>query len=320
MRVVLGRSAFDMTKAVLGILPPGMIETTEQALGRTRDLLDLVREMSNPRISASVSFRGLSNSTDNLIKGCVDLARQSGCILQTHACFNYSTRDDCLANFGMTEIERLDRLGALGETTVLAHSGWLEPNEVQIIRRARPNIVAAPSSSLHNGYGNLVRGRLPELMEMGVNVGIGSDHACSGITDLVQEMFLFAGTYKEVHTNPRVVPPESVVEMATINGARCAGLVNELGSIEVSKQADVVLFNTTFPEWQPLYNPVSNLVYSATGNTVSDVFVAGERVVADGHLTKIDEAGILELAGDTMSRISRKLDVRRMVHLRWPVI
>ena len=180
--------------------------------------------------------------------------------------------------------------------------------------------VSAPSSSLHNGYGNFARGRLPELMELGVNVGIGSDHACSGITDIVQEMLLFAGTYKELHMNPRVVAPERVVEMATINGARCAGLAARIGSIEVGKEADLVLFDTTYPEWQPLFNPVSNLVYSATGNSVADVFVAGERVVSDGHLTKLDESKVLQGVAETMQRISQKLDLPKLVKLRWPVI
>jgi len=202
----------------------------------------------------------------------------------------------------------------------LAHSGWLEPREVELLVRRRPSLVAAPSSSLHNGYGNLTRGRLPELMELGINVGIGSDHACSGITDLVQEMLLFAGTYKEIHMNPRVVAPEQVVEMATINGARCAGLAAEIGSVEVGKQADLALFDTRYPEWQPLYNPVSNLVYSATGNSVADVFVAGERVVADGRLTKVDETEILAEVRAAMRRAGERLNVDKLVKRRWPVI
>ena len=319
MRAVLGRSAFDLTKAVLGILPEAMIEKTEQALDRTRELIQSVREQNNPRLKVSVSFRGLSNSTDKLIQGCRELADKYGCILQTHACFNYSTHDDCVANFGTPEIERLEKLGVLDERTLLAHSGWLEPAELEILRRRRPNLVSLPSSSLHNGYGNLSRGRLPELMEMGINVGIGSDHASSGITDIVQEMLLFAGTYKEIHMNPRVVPPEHVVEMATINGAKCAGLSDQLGSVEVGKEADLVLFDTSFPEWQPLYNPVSNLVYSATGNSVSEVFVSGDHIVRKGHLTKFDEAEIFKLLHETVTRMGRKLDVNRLVHLRWPV-
>lgn len=319
MRAVLGRSAFDKTGAVLGILPPAMIETTGEALERTRALIDFVESEGDPRLTASVSFRGLSNSSDELILGCKEIADRHGCMLQTHACFNYSTRDDCLANFGATEVERLETLGVLDERTLLVHAGWLEPREIEIVVRRRPSLVSAPSSSLHNGYGNLSRGRLPELIELGVNVGLGSDHACSGITDIVQEMLLFAGTCKEVHVNPRIVAPERVVEMATINGARCAGLGARLGSVEVGKAADLVLFDTTYPEWQPLFNPVSNLVYSATGNSVSDVLVAGERVVAAGHLTNVDEAEVLGRVADSMRRFGGRLDIERLVKLAWPV-
>jgi 5-methylthioadenosine/S-adenosylhomocysteine deaminase len=319
MRVVLGRSAFDMTKAVLGVLPEAMIETTDQALERAVSVIDFVRAENDARLTASVSFRGLSNSSDALIAGCSDLAKANDCVLQTHACFNYSTRDDCLANFGVTEIERLEQLGALNEKTLLVHAGWLEPRELEIIARRRPNLVSAPSSSMHNGYGNISQGRLPELMALGVNVGIGSDHACSGITDLVQEMLLFAGGYKETHMNPRVVAPEQVVEMATINGARCAGLEDSIGSVAVGKQADLVFFDSQYPEWQPLYNPVSNLVYSATGNSVRDVFVAGDQVVADGHLTHVDEAEVLARVADSMRHFGHKLDLDKLVNLKWPV-
>ncbi len=319
MRAVLGRSAFDLTKAVLGILPQGMIETTDEALERTRALLEHVAAQRDPGLTASVSFRGLSNSSDELIRGCKALADEHGCILQTHACFNYSTRDDCVAAFGMTEIERLESLGVLDERALLAHSGWLEPRDIAILLERKPSLVAAPSSSLHNGYGNLAQGHLADLMALGINVGIGSDHACSGITDIVQELFLFTGTHKEIHANPRVAPPESAVEMATLNGARCAGLADRIGSVETGKEADLVLFDTRFPEWQPLYNPVSNLVYSATGSSVADVFVAGEPVVRNGRLTRVDEDEVLRLVRGTAARIAERIGGNALSSLRWPV-
>jgi cytosine/adenosine deaminase-related metal-dependent hydrolase len=127
-------------------------------------------------------------------------------------------------------------------------------------------------------------------------------------------------TYKEIRLNPRLMPPEQAVEMATINGARGAGLADRIGSLEVGKEADFVLFDATVPEWQPLYNPVSNLVYSATGNTVKHVFVAGEQVVRDGHLTRLDEAALLREVALAAGRVSSRLDMRQMVKLRWPVV
>ena len=202
---------------------------------------------------------------------------------------------------------------------LLVHSGWLEPHEVALLAERRPTLVAAPSSSLHNGYGNFVMGKIPELMALGVNVSLGSDHASSGVVDMVQEMLLVAGGYKETRINPRVMPPENVLEMATINGARGARMADMIGSIEVGKQADLVLFDTLRPEWQPLYNPLSNLVYSATGSSVTTVMVAGEVVVEDGHLTKIDETAVFAEVPKVMARIGEKLDLSKMVTLRWPV-
>lgn len=119
--------------------------------------------------------------------------------------------------------------------------------------------------------------------------------------------------------NPRVMPPETAVEMATINGAKGAGLADRIGSIEVGKEADLVMFDATVSEWQPLYNPVSNLVYSATGNTVKHVFVAGEQVVDGGRLTKVDQDQIMRQVRDTADRIAGRLNMKKMLKLRWPV-
>ena len=319
MRMVVARSSFDRTRSVMGVLPDALIETTGQCLDRAAALFETHDGAHDGRIRVSASFRGLNNASDALIEGLKGLADRHGALLQTHACFSYSTHDGCLAAFGAPEIERLEALGVLDERMLLVHSGWLEPREVEIIARRRPSLVAAPSSSLHNGYGNFVMGKLPELAALGVNIAIGSDHACSGITDMAQEMLLLAGGYKEVRLNPRVLPPEQVVEMATINGAVGAGLDDRIGSLEVGKEADIVLFDTACPEWQPLYNPVSNLVYSATGNSVAHVFVAGEHVVRDGRLARLDEADILARVAATAERIAGRLDMERILKLAWPV-
>jgi 5-methylthioadenosine/S-adenosylhomocysteine deaminase len=115
------------------------------------------------------------------------------------------------------------------------------------------------------------------------------------------------------------MPPESGLEMATINGARAALWGDRIGSIEVGKEADIVLFDTARPEWQPLFNPVANLVYSATGDSVRDVFVAGEHVVAGGRLTRIDETKLYENIPVAIARFGRHLKLDQMVQLRWPV-
>jgi len=170
---------------------------------------------------------------------------------------------------------------------------------------------------MHNGYGNIAMGSVPELLALGVPIALGTDHACSGSLDLVREMFLVACGYKEVRINPRVMPPERALEMATVHAARILGLAEELGSIEVGKRADMVLFDTDKPSWQPLYNPVSNLVYSATGNTADIVLVDGEVVVKSGELVRIPDEGVVELGRKTAESLAARLDASRLTRALW---
>jgi 5-methylthioadenosine/S-adenosylhomocysteine deaminase len=319
IRMLVSRSSFDLTKSVLGILPERMIETTEVALKRAEEVLERYAKSGNPRLSATASFRGLNNASDQLILGLKKLADKYNTLLQTHACFSYSTHDSSLARCGMAEIERLENLQVIDERMLIVHSGWLEPQEVAILARRKPSLVCAPSSSLHNGYGNFVMGKLPELMALGVNVALGSDHASSGVVDMAQEMRIACCAYKEVRVNPRVMPPETGLEMATINGAKATPWETRIGSIEIGRDADIVLFDTNRPEWQPLINPVANLVYSATGDSVRHVFVAGEQLVRDGRLTRIDEAELYRQIPEAVGRFSKKLRMNEIVQLRWPV-
>jgi 5-methylthioadenosine/S-adenosylhomocysteine deaminase len=319
MRMVLAVSCFDKGKSVTGLMPAAMIDDTAGCIAKTEALFAKYPGKYKDRMSVSASFRGMNNSSDELILALKEIAVREKAILQTHACYSYFTHDASIVQFGKPEIERLESLGVLDESMLLLHSGWFEPHEIAIVAKRKPTLVCCPSSSIHNGYGNLKVGNHPELAALGVNVTLGTDHASSGTVDLVQEMRYCACTYKELRLNPRVMPPEQALEMATINGARGAGLAQRIGSIEVGKEADFVLFDATVPEWQPLYNPVSNLVYSATGNTVKHVFVGGEQVVRDGRLTRVDYDALLLEVASACERITGRLDLKKLTKLRWPV-
>ena len=319
MRLVAACSCFDKTKSVMGLLPASMIESTGACLEKTEALFERYLGQHHGRLTMSASFRGMNNASDELITGLKDLANKHRVKLQTHACFSYQTHDASVSATGKAEIERLESLGVLDENMILVHSGWLEPQELALLVKRKPTLVCSPSSSLHNGYGYMAAGKHPELMAMGVNVSLGSDHASSGVVDMVQEMRMAACMYKEVRMNPRVMPPEHAIEMATLNGAKGVGLQDRIGSIEVGKEADFVVFDATQPEWQPLYNPVSNLVYSATGSSVKDVFIAGEQVLKDGRLTRIDHDALMQQVGEAGQRIAARLDMKKLLKGLWPV-
>jgi 5-methylthioadenosine/S-adenosylhomocysteine deaminase len=319
MRMVLAVSCFDRGTSVTGSMPERMVETRAQCVDKTLALFERYPGRHADRLTVSASFRGMNNSSDELILALKEIASKHHAVLQTHACYSYFTRDASIVQFGKPEIERLESLGVLDGQMLLLHSGWLEPHEIEILARRKPNLVCCPSSSIHNGYGNLAVGMHPELMALGVNVSLGTDHASSGTVDLVQEMRYCACGYKEIRINPRVMPPEQALEMATINGARGAGLGERIGSIEVGKAADFVVFDANRPEWLPLYNPVSNLVYSATGASVRHVFVGGTQVVEEGRLTLVDEDALTREVRAAARRIAGRLDMRKMIKLRWPV-
>lgn len=139
------------------------------------------------------------------------------------------------------------------------------------------------------------------------------------MVDLCQEMFLVAGGYKEVRASPAVLPPERVLEMATVNGARRAQRAGEIGAIEVGRRGDLVLFDTARPEWQPLYNPVANLVYSATGKSVDTVIVDGRVLVEGGRALTLDEGAIIEEARRRAAGILAKTKLGALVAPKWPV-
>src|SRR5260370_6193789 len=180
IRMIVSRSSFDLTKSVLGILPERMIESTAVAMERAEAMLERYahsgHKAGNPRLGASASFGGVNNASDELIIGLKSLADRYGTLLQTHACFSYSTHDSSVARTGLAEIERLESLGVIDERMLIVHSGWLEPQEGEIFARPKPPLVCAPSSSLHNGYGNFLFGKLPDLLALGVNVAAASAH------------------------------------------------------------------------------------------------------------------------------------------------
>ncbi len=145
MRMVLAVSCFDRNKSVTGL----------HARAHDRDDGTLPREdrgscsqaypdAYHGRLAVSASFRGMNNTSDELILALKAIAERHGAMLQTHACYSYFTRDSSIVQFGKPEIERLESLGVLDERMLLLHSGWLEPHEIAILARRKPTAGVLP--------------------------------------------------------------------------------------------------------------------------------------------------------------------------------
>ena len=187
---------------------------------------------------------------------------------------------------GRRPIGHLDALGLLGPRTVLAHAVHLTDDEVERIAGTGAAVAHCPASNLKLASGVA---RVPDLLEAGAVVALGTDGpASSNDLDLFAAMRLAALLHKGVLGDPEVVPAHQVLRMATLQGAAVLGLEDDLGSIEVGKRADLVAVDLSQPHAQPVFDPVSTLVYAAGRSDVRHVWVDGEQVVREGAPTRCD--------------------------------
>jgi 5-methylthioadenosine/S-adenosylhomocysteine deaminase len=162
----------------------------------------------------------------------------------------------------------------------------LTTEEIEQIGEAGVNVVHCPESNL-----KLASGFCPvaKLDAAGVNVALGTDGAASNNDlDLFGEMRTAALLGKGVARDATALPAQRVLRMATLNGARALGLDTEIGSLEPGKWADIIAVDLDPPETQPVYNPLSQLVYATGRHQVTDVWVAGKRLLQDRNLTTLD--------------------------------
>jgi cytosine/adenosine deaminase-related metal-dependent hydrolase len=218
---------------------------------------------------------------------------------------------------GRRPTEYLEAIGALGANVLLAHASDIDDAEVEVIARSGASVVMCPSTALKEGSG-LGRRKLPELLERGVNVALGSDSAnSSNYLDPIRAINAAAVGFKDGRRDARVVPAEQAVEMATVLGARALGLDADIGSIEVGKKADLVLLDTRRAEWRALLDPINNLVYSADGRSVRTVVADGRVVVDEGRVVFADERRV----ADRVQELGEALLARTETPInrgRWP--
>ncbi len=209
--------------------------------------------------------------------------------------------EEATARFGARPLERLEKLGLLGPRLLAVHMTQLLDGEVETLARLNVHVVHCPESNL-----KLASGFCPvhKLMQAGVNVALGTDGAASNNDlDMLGEMRSAALLAKGVARDATALPAHAALRMATLNGARALGLNDCIGSIVPGKQADLTAIDLSPLATQPVYDPLSQIVYSATREQVTDVWVNGKRLLADRRLTTLDEGAILQKARGWRTKI-----------------
>ena len=206
-----------------------------------------------------------------------------------------------------------------GPNVVLAHCVGISKEEIAALAATGTCVVTCPTNVVKNGGGYGKNFPLADLLEAGVTVGLGTDAGNnSNVLETNRSMYLAAVLAKDGSGDVSKVPAEAALELATIGGAKALGLDSEIGSIEVGKKADLVLYDTMRPEWQTLFNPVNSLVYNADGRSVHTVLVDGRVIVDNYRPTFVDTEELIR----KVQRIGKDMMSRNDVTFapRWPII
>ncbi|WDH51689.1 TRZ/ATZ family hydrolase [Pseudomonas chlororaphis] len=210
--------------------------------------------------------------------------------------------EQAVARHGERPLARLARLGLLGPRFQAVHMTQISDDDLALLVETNSNVIHCPESNL-----KLASGFCPveRLWQAGVNVAVGTDGAASNNDlDLLGEIRTAALLAKAVAGSATALNAHQALRMATLNGARALGLESEIGSLELGKAADLVAFDLSGLAQQPIYDPVSQLIYATGRDCVKHLWVAGKQLLDDRRLTRLDEQQLHATATAWGRRIS----------------
>ncbi len=276
MRAVLGMILVDFPSAWAS----GPAEYLEKGLALHDELLN------DPLVSLAFAPHAPYSVSNEPLLRVATLAAELDLPIHMHVHETADEIADSRRQYGLRPINRLQQLELLGPSFIAVHMTQLTDEEIAVLAASGASVVHCPESNL-----KLASGFCPvdKLVKAGVNVAIGTDGAASNNDlDVMGEMRMAALLAKAVAGDASAIPAHTALRMATLNGAKALGLDAETGSLEPGKWADITAIRLDGIETQPLYNPVSDLVYAASRHQVSDVWVAGRRLLKDRQLTTLD--------------------------------
>ncbi len=290
MRISVGMIVFDF--------PSAYGSDPDDYLAKGLALRDQWRDQ--PLVSFCLAPHAPYTVSDATFRKVAKLAAEVDVPVHIHLHETAGEIERSIAEHGLRPLARLERLGLLGPGLIAVHAVHLEENEIALLAKHRASVAHCPSSNL-----KLASGFAPvaKLAAAGVNLALGTDGAASNNRlDLFEEMRLAALLAKAVAQDAGALPAQAALRAATLGGAAALGLETRIGSILPGKAADLAAVRFSGPELSPCYDPVSQLVYAAGRQHVSDVWVAGRHLLQGGILA--DSAPHFPFRGlDTRSKL-----------------
>jgi len=303
-KTVMGLPGYGSEKS---IMHSGMIEKAETCLREVEMYFKRWNGKADDRIRVWYGARSLGGCTPELYAQIARDAKR----LRTGVTMHLSEvqEDVRYANkeFGKMPAEFMDQVGLVGPNVVFAHGVWLTEKDWQIIARKGASVAHCPSSNMKLSSG---MAKVPEMMNAGVNVGVGCDGGPSNnCYDMIREMKTASLLHKVRTMDPLTMSAETLLEMATVNGARALGLQSQIGSIEVRKRGDLIIVSMRKPHLTPAFNPISHIVYAAEGSDVETTIIDGEIVMENRVVKTLNEPEIIRNANDRAVKLLERAGI-----------
>lgn len=276
MRAVIGMIVIDF--------PSAWASCPEEYLDKGLALRD--EWLHDPRLAFAFAPHAPYTVSDEPLLRIATLAAELDLPIHMHVHETAQEIEQSRQQYGLRPLNRLKQLELLGPGFLAVHMTQLTDEEIALMAATGASVAHCPESNL-----KLASGFCPvaRLVQAGVNVAIGTDGAASNNDlDVMGEMRMSALLAKAVAGDASTIPAPTALRMATLNGARALGLDADIGSLEAGKWADVAAIRLDGIETQPLFNPISDLVYAASRHQVTDVWVGGRRLLENRQLTTLD--------------------------------
>jgi 5-methylthioadenosine/S-adenosylhomocysteine deaminase len=289
-------------------IPDTMKSSTEENINNNLRLFNDFHRTGDGRLDVWFSLRSIITCTPDLIQKVFETAKECSTGVQSHMNEYPNEISYCLENFQMRPFEYLESLGVLDQNFLGAHSILLSENEMDIIKTYNSKVVHCPISNSGKGIP-----KTPSLLQKGIGVGLGTDGAGHSGLSLFDQMKVFKSLMRAFLGvpifDPVVMPSKSILEMATLGGAKAMLRDDQLGALEVGKKADMILVNINQPHIQPTHNFINTLIESVNSNDVTDSIVDGKIVMKNREVLTLDEEKIIYESKLAMKELSIRANI-----------
>ncbi len=294
---MVARAVFESgLRSVLaeGIIEAGNKEQGEKMFNESVSFAKNFRGYANGRVTTMLAPHAAYSCSPELLRKVRDKASELGIGVHMHLAESANLFMEFGRKYGCSEVEFLNNLGFFEGHVLAAHCINLSDSDKHILAEHGVNVVYVPVANMKLGLG---AARIKELVELGVNVALGTDGPASNNTlDMFEAVKVGALLQKLAYLDPRALPAYEVLQMATLNGAKALGLDASIGSLEMGKKADIILVDFWKPHLRPLHDVCAALVYSARGSDVDTVIVEGKILMENGQVKTLDEQAVIEKA------------------------